>query len=493
MKTAMVQRYDVVVIGAGLGGLTAAALLARAGRTVLVVERNASVGGAASTYKVKDLVVEAALHETSDPRAPGDPKQPILTRIGVLDAVEWVPTGALYEVRGGPIGEPLLLPDSFAGARDVLAERFPTARAGTDRLLAEMERAAAGSGCAGEPKGLSLLAALDRALGDCEPAKCALAANLALFHDNPGTIAWRFFAGAQGAYLASGSRFIKGGSQRLSNALRRVIQGGGGQFVFRRTATGIGLDADGAAAGLVHQRDGADPVEVRAPVIVGNAAPAALAALLPEPARQKFDQAFAARSLSTSVFSATVGLARPAAEFGLRAYSTVLLPPWLRRYADYARAADLLTGIADGDAPPLMIANYAAADCGLGGPPHPVCVLGLDRMENWQGLDRPAFETLRVRVLDGIIGRIDREFPGFAAAVVAKTLSTATSMSSYLNAPQGAIYGFAPLAGNAAAATPAAATPIRGLFLASAYSGWGGFNGAITGGAAAADAILADA
>jgi phytoene dehydrogenase-like protein len=88
----MAESYDVIVIGAGLGGLTAAALLARAGRKTLVVERNASVGGAASTYKVGDLVVEASLHETSDPRDPIDPKHSILARIGVLDAVEWVPT-----------------------------------------------------------------------------------------------------------------------------------------------------------------------------------------------------------------------------------------------------------------------------------------------------------------------------------------------------------------------------------------------------------------
>ncbi len=62
-------RYDVVVIGAGLGGLTAGAILARAGRKVLVIERSNSVGGAASSYKSGDLFIEGSLQETSDPHA----------------------------------------------------------------------------------------------------------------------------------------------------------------------------------------------------------------------------------------------------------------------------------------------------------------------------------------------------------------------------------------------------------------------------------------
>ena len=139
-------RYDVVVIGAGLGGLTAAAILARAGRKVLVIERSNSVGGAASSYKSGDLFIEGSLQETSDPHDPRDPKHHVLTRAGVLDAVKWIPAGALYQARGGPLDQPFTMPDNFDAARRALTERFPEARAGIDRLLGEMERIVLGYG-----------------------------------------------------------------------------------------------------------------------------------------------------------------------------------------------------------------------------------------------------------------------------------------------------------------------------------------------------------
>src|SRR5499425_2002455 len=47
-----VSRYDAIVIGAGHNGLTAAAYLARAGRSVLVLERRHVVGGAAVTEEI---------------------------------------------------------------------------------------------------------------------------------------------------------------------------------------------------------------------------------------------------------------------------------------------------------------------------------------------------------------------------------------------------------------------------------------------------------
>src|ERR1700710_174298 len=139
-------RYDVVVIGAGLGGLTAGSILARAGRKVLVIERSNSVGGAASSYKSGDLFVEGSLHETSDPHDPRDPKHGALTRAGVIEAIKWIPSGAFFEVRGGPLDRPFTMPDNFEAARRALSERFPQARAGIDQLLREIEQIASTMG-----------------------------------------------------------------------------------------------------------------------------------------------------------------------------------------------------------------------------------------------------------------------------------------------------------------------------------------------------------
>ncbi len=61
--------YDVVVIGAGCGGVTAGALLAAQGRSVLVLEQSGRVGGCSSTFE-KDgyrFDVGATLLELIDP------------------------------------------------------------------------------------------------------------------------------------------------------------------------------------------------------------------------------------------------------------------------------------------------------------------------------------------------------------------------------------------------------------------------------------------
>jgi all-trans-retinol 13,14-reductase len=78
----MSRQFDAIVIGSGLGGLTAGALYARAGHRVLVIERNQNFGGAATVYRHGALAIEASLHEI-DGLDPKDPKASILQSLGL--------------------------------------------------------------------------------------------------------------------------------------------------------------------------------------------------------------------------------------------------------------------------------------------------------------------------------------------------------------------------------------------------------------------------
>ena len=56
------DHYDVVVIGGGLGGMTAANVLARAGRSVLLAEHHHKLGGLATWFRRGESVFDVALH-----------------------------------------------------------------------------------------------------------------------------------------------------------------------------------------------------------------------------------------------------------------------------------------------------------------------------------------------------------------------------------------------------------------------------------------------
>jgi len=509
-------RYDVVVIGAGLGGLTAGAILARAGRKVLVIERSNSVGGAASSYKSGDLFVEGSLHETSDPHDPRDPKHSVLTRAGVIDAVKWIPSGVFYEARGGPLGQPFVMPDNFDAARRALTGRFPEARAGIHQLLGEMERIASATGTLSQGREilrspreilgalvklfpairdwrLSLSQKLDRIFGDHEAVKCALAANLSYYHDDPATLWWIYFAMAQGSYLQSGGRFVQGGSQRLSSALARAIKVAGGEVLVRRVASHIALDRQGHASAVTHTaRDGSDPQVVEGLRIVSNTAPAVLAPLMPQAAAEKLTESYVGRTASVSLFALTLGLSKPPREFGISAYSTQLLPREMKRLSDYAQGAALMAEEPDERMPPMSIVDYAAIDSGVPAPPYVLSILGPDRLSNWDSSDMDAYREKRGRWQEAIVHYLASFYPGLADGVVASSFNTALSVRQYLNAPDGAVYGFAPTPPRSIWRIPARSprTAVPGLYLASAYAGFGGYTGVVQSAGECADMIL---
>jgi phytoene dehydrogenase-like protein len=111
-----------------------------------------------------------------------------------------------------------------------------------------------------------------------------------------------------------------------------------------------------------------------------------------------------------------------------------------------------------------------------------------------------AYREKRGRWHDAIVRYLDSLYPGLADAVVASSFNTALSVRQYLNAPDGAVYGFAPTPprsigqgmsiGQGLDRSPRTAVP--GLYLASAYAGFGGYSGVVQAGGACADMILGE-
>ena len=68
------ESWDAIVIGSGIGGLTAAALLARhAGKRVLVLERHYTAGGFTHTFRRPGYEWDVGVHyvgEVNDPNSP---------------------------------------------------------------------------------------------------------------------------------------------------------------------------------------------------------------------------------------------------------------------------------------------------------------------------------------------------------------------------------------------------------------------------------------
>jgi phytoene dehydrogenase-like protein len=120
----MSRNFDAIAIGSGLGGLTAAALLARAGHKVLVLERNPGFGGAATVYRHGPLAIEASLHEIDGLDA-SDPKLPILRALGLDRDLAFVDVGTLHEVRSPLFERPFVMPHGLEAAAAAATAQFP--------------------------------------------------------------------------------------------------------------------------------------------------------------------------------------------------------------------------------------------------------------------------------------------------------------------------------------------------------------------------------
>ena len=506
----MPRSFDAIVIGSGLGGLTAGAVYAKSGKRVLVLERNASFGGAATVYRHNGLSIETSLHEI-DGFDNDDPKLPLIRLLGLDHDLELIDVGDLYEVRGSLIGEPFLLPHGAEAALAAATTRFPQHKAGLEeyfrRLLALRSAASFAASHRDErtwwlshaPEAVRKLwpilrdgratvgGVMSELFGADENVKLALAANLFYYHDDPDQMLLLSYAIPQASYLLGGGHYFRGGSQALTDRLVALIEQAGGTLETGREAGSILIEKN-QITGVGHQaRNGGDRRVDDSPVIFGNAAPHVLAQMLPEERRADFLAPYLKHHPSISLWTVSMGLSRPAREFGVRSYSTFVIPDWMRSFAQMREATAVIADHPGNRMPPYVFVDYGQINSGLNETsPHLVTFCGADRLENWLSIGPEKRKAHKENWINALIADINLHFPGLAGAIVHREMATAETMHHYLNTPGGAVYGFAPDRTLGQTVTRGPRTSVGGLWLASAYTLSGGFTGAMIGGSQAA-------
>src|SRR5262245_51478845 len=124
--------YDAVVIGAGIGGLISANLLARAGLSVLLVEQHYMVGGYCSTFRRHGFTFDAATHFYPLLGNPSTISGRLLVDLGI--ATGWVKMDPVDHFHC-PDGSSFTVPADFDAYLAKLKSEFPAEATALDHYF----------------------------------------------------------------------------------------------------------------------------------------------------------------------------------------------------------------------------------------------------------------------------------------------------------------------------------------------------------------------
>ncbi len=246
--------YDVVVIGAGIGGLFSATMLAKEGLRVLLVEQHYMMGGYCSTFRRKGYTFDAATTFYPLLGNPSTLTGKLLAELGV--ETRWVkmdPVDAFHF----PDGTRFEVPADFEAYRTQLDAAFPHQKTNLDRFFAAVrETYLKGLLCyfkgtdtkrLGHWAEWTMRQALDHFFTD-RKLKLLLTADCAHWGSPPNRTSFVFDSMLRLSYFL-GNYYPEGGSQAFADELARRFEALGGHILMSTEAERI-LVHRGRACGV---------------------------------------------------------------------------------------------------------------------------------------------------------------------------------------------------------------------------------------------------
>lgn len=499
--------WDAIVIGSGMGGMTTAAMLAKMGKRVLVLEQHYVPGGFTHTFRRKGYTWDVGVHavgEVTEHSMPGR-----LLKHLTDGRLEWTSLGEVYDQFDFPDGVRIGFPDHPDKFRANLVAAFPDDVEAIDAYIQAIRDVA------GSMKGYYLSRALPgwmvpaaRLLG-AGKAEAMLAKRtadeVAKLTDNPQlrtvfVAQWGYYGSAPSRaswamqalvvrHFLYGGYYPVGGSDRIAVELLRTVAEAGGW-------TRIVADVDqilverGKAVGVRM----ADGEEIRAKTIVSAAGiRATVGRLLPEEYRSKsWVSAVEKLNPASAHVCLYVGF-----KGDIRAAGAGSENRWFYNTWDTEQVNWDISDPDDLPPAPILYCSFPS----LKDPTHDpgpdlrhtgevVTFVPWDAFEAWSGTEwrkrGDGYEVLKQKLHDHLLAQLLEKMPGLAPYVDHVEISTPLSTEFFVRPVRGSIYGLEPTPERFATDALRPSAPIKNLYFSGSEVSSVGVIGAMMGGVLAA-------
>jgi all-trans-retinol 13,14-reductase len=515
-KPALAQGpWEAVVIGSGIGGLTAAALLAQSGRRVLVLERHYVAGGFTHTFDRKGYRWDVGIHYVGEMQR----RNSVMKR--VCDAVSegrlrWAPMPAIYDRAVFLSDGPDEVYDFVAGRENLktkLKDYFPDEAPAIDRYFELVDQVAGAARGYFMEKALPPAAAAlaspflrrrflklsDRTTREVlseltknEKLIGVLTTQYGDYGLPPKRSSFAVHAIVARHYFEGGS-YPVGGAESIAESILPAIEGAGGKVLIKAEVQDILIDK-GRAAGV--RMTNGDLIEAKT-VISDAGVFNTFGRLLPADVADGTGLRKRLAQVDHSLAHACLymGLKGTAAEHALPKANF-----WI--YPGYDHDENIERYVRDPEAPlPVTYISFPSAkdpDWDLNHPGtatmEAVAFVPYERFQKWEGtkwMKRGAdYEAMKNRLAERLLENVHRMVPQVRGKIDYSEVSTPLSTRHFANYEKGEIYGLDHTPARFRLKWLKPRTPIDGLFLTGQDIVSVGFGGALMGGVLAASAVL---
>ncbi|MCF2528829.1 phytoene desaturase family protein [Yinghuangia soli] len=480
--------YDVIVIGAGNAGLSAAATMQRGGRRTLLLERHNVPGGAAHSFVRGRYEFEVSLHQLAGMHGEG-PLRAVFDMLDVTRRLEFVIDDDLYRTVVPGVLD-VTLPADWQGVIDTLDAHYPGNRAQLTRFMElvretgvwqlvarsslhkmqEMTEWLTGLSDVRRYGLKSFQEVLDDFFTD-ERLKLVLSSYWSYNGRMPSQCPFMDLARLITLYIEFKPYQVVGGSMSMSSAMLDSFLEAGGEVKFNANVTRI-ITRGGAACG-VRLEDG---TEVSSRMVISNAPSITTYTKMLEdgvvPDRVLRD--LRGRTIGPSATVTYLGLDAPAAELGFLSSTNFI-------------HADLDERATDRSSRTLEPARFLVATCydvrptGYAPPgTSQVALASLHYAAPWEAVAPEDYAAAKFAFAQTQLELLKAVAPGVRDVIEEAEVATPITFKRYLSQPGGTIYGFEQDASDSWLFRDEDLKPnVPGLVCISNWTGAGGYNSMI--------------